>query len=317
LRIPRGYALSRGVFDAALVQEAIKSGTQFRQGVSATLEQAQSGTVRLALSDGQIQVQCHALVVVVADGIGGRTLASHAEFDFQMQAGSKFGAGVILSGQENLIDEGTIYMAGANHGYVGMVRLPGDQIDVAAALCTSFSRACGGPGKAAEKILRSCHMPVPDNLAGASWHGTDLLTRRRKKIAGQRTFVIGDASGYAEPLTGEGISWALWSALLASPLVIAAIDDWSMELAASWQSIHHHLISKRQSKSKFIASLFGHQLLRTAVIGGLRLMPSLAQPILRNFRHETMLSALQQLNDTSTGRVRRRRASEEPCPQVF
>jgi len=344
LRIPRGYALSRAVFDAAVVNEAIKSGACFLPGTTAYLEEARSDAVRVCLKDEHELVQCDASILVVADGISGRTLAGHKEFDFEIQPDAKFGAGAILPGGKDLIDAGTIYMACANQGYVGMVRLENGQIDVAAALCTSFSRECGGPAKAAEKILRSCKLPIPDNLAQSSWHGTEPLTRKRKKLAGQRIFVVGDAGSYAEPLTGEGISWALWSALTASNLVVAAIDDWSMELATNWQSIRHRLIDGRQRNSKFIACLFSHPFLRTATLAGLRLIPALAQPILTNLKEDGMLEAVRQMNHTiahggrgqhsnklgdklgdklsdqlgdQLGDQHSDQRSEEPCPQAF
>lgn len=39
-----------------------------------------------------------------------------------------------------------------------------------------------------------------------------------------RVFVLGDAAGYLEPFTGEGMSWAFASAERAHPFVMQAIE---------------------------------------------------------------------------------------------
>jgi flavin-dependent dehydrogenase len=48
------------------------------------------------------------------------------------------------------------------------------------------------------------------------WLGTLPLTRRTPRPAGHRVLVVGDAAGYVEPFTGEGMAWALATASAAT-----------------------------------------------------------------------------------------------------
>ena len=47
---------------------------------------------------------------------------------------------------------GIIYMAAGPGGYVGLVRVEGNRLNVAAALDPAVVRDCGGPGRAAAAI---------------------------------------------------------------------------------------------------------------------------------------------------------------------
>jgi flavin-dependent dehydrogenase len=82
--------------------------------------------------------------------------------------------------------------------------------------------------------LKQNEIDEPIDLLNSKWQGTNLLTRQRAKISGRRLFVIGDACGYAEPFTGEGMYWALRSGMDVSPLALEGIDKWIPELEERW-----------------------------------------------------------------------------------
>ncbi|MBE0467784.1 MAG: geranylgeranyl reductase family protein, partial [Candidatus Desulforudis sp.] len=56
-------------------------------------------------------------------------------------------------------------------------------------------------------VFRACPIPV-------DWRGDG-------PVAGNRVILLGDAGGFADPMTGEGIYWALFSATLAAEAVAA------------------------------------------------------------------------------------------------
>ena len=60
--------------------------------------------------------------------------------------------------------------------------------------------------------------------------GTASLTRQTRPIAGERFFVLGDATGYIEPFTGEGMAWAMVSGQAIAPLVRQGIKYWEPSL---------------------------------------------------------------------------------------
>ena len=51
-----------------------------------------------------------------------------------------------------------------------------------------------------------------------NWQGTGKLTRKTSPVATGRVLVLGDASGYVEPFTGEGMGWGLSSAVACVPI---------------------------------------------------------------------------------------------------
>ena len=208
VRLSRGVALSRKVLDERLVEEAVRAGVEFRAGV-----------VVNRASDFLSQSR----VVIAASGLTGG--------DAQAVTGSRIGAGVVLPADTapEFYGSRTIYMATGRGGYVGLVRVEDNRLDVAAAFDAAFVKSAGGLGVAAKTILREADWPVPLELTGAPWKGTPALTRRPARLAECRVFVVGDAAGYVEPFTGEGMAWAMMSAAALAP--IAARSRWVDDLA--------------------------------------------------------------------------------------
>ena len=112
-------------------------------------------------------------------------------------------------------------MVVTDHGYIGLAKLAGDRVSVAAAI-DAAELAEQPPGELACRWLREAGYRVSENLAGSMWHGTPPLTNRPRRVAAERLFLIGDAGGYVEPFTGEGIAAALESAAAVVPLVATA-----------------------------------------------------------------------------------------------
>jgi flavin-dependent dehydrogenase len=93
--------------------------------------------------------------------------------------------------------------------------------------------------------------------------------------------VVGDAASYGEPFTGEGIAWAIYSALLAVPKASAAIDKWDDKLALDWQRDHKKLIGNKQNISRRLGALLRNEEMSGLVIGGvLKHLPALARPLI-------------------------------------
>jgi geranylgeranyl reductase family protein len=98
---------------------------------------------------------------------------------------------------------------------IGLGGMPGSQEDVAAVF-RRFLEDCGAPD--ARKIkIRGAKLP------NDAW--------LRKPAAG-RVFLCGDAAGFAEPLTGEGIHFALLSGSLCAESLLAGGDAASRYNAA-------------------------------------------------------------------------------------
>lgn len=269
LPLAQGVSVSRWALDAALLAEAQARGVTFWPGTPVRLDPEESGETR-RLWRGQQPLA--ARLVIAADGLGG-TLAGAAP----AEPGSRIGAGAVLPGHP-FYQAGEIFMTTGAEGYLGLVRLEDGQLDLACALDREACRRAGGPAALAERLLQRAGWPLPAGLHEAAWRGTPALTRTARRLAGHRLFVVGDAAGYVEPFTGEGMAWALGSAVALAPL---AAQPWHPRAAQRWHLLHRRIVGARQLPCRFLAAALRRPWLMAACIAMLKRWPSLAQPLTR------------------------------------
>ncbi|CAN5729398.1 hypothetical protein BH10CYA1_BH10CYA1_50520 [soil metagenome] len=291
VNLPGGYSLSRNKFDTALIKAGIDRGVIFLPGTTAQVLNASPSGRAVQLQDEFNTQVINAKIVLVADGLGGRSLDRHAEFDFITDANSRFGCGTIVDDAPDYYQPGRIYMACASGGYVGLVRLEDGRVDVAAALDRDFSRAHSGPAKAATMIMRISNLPVPESLSTTHWTGTEALTRKRNQIAAERVFVLGDSCGYAEPFTGEGIAWALTSGAGVIELAQKGLTQWSPSLIQDWHFKHTKMIKARQDRSIAIAHGLRNDTLRHFAIPMIASFPLVASSIIKYIANTKVAAA--------------------------
>jgi flavin-dependent dehydrogenase len=292
LPLTGGLALSRAALDNAIALRAQAAGAVFLPATCATVGSCSADKRMVKIQSENDTVVLSASCVLVADGINGRALAELEGTDAQrfkpVQApASRIGAGAVVTATGTGTDtgghyyaSGTIYMALHRAGYVGLVRLEDGAIDIAAAFDPAFTRNCGSLEAASCKVLQSVGLPFLDAFAQSNWHGTAPLTRHRPSPAGERLFVLGDAASYSEPFTGEGIGWAVRSALLVVPIACQAIKQWDDKMASVWQREYKKKIAAKQSLSRMLGLLLRHEVMSQLVLGGvLKHMPSLASPL--------------------------------------
>ena len=277
-----GVSLSREAFDLALIGEAVAAGAEFVPGCKATMGLVE-GEHRLVFVNESLVL---ANIVLVADGLNGRTAASAVGFEVPATASSRIGAGVVVVGQPGFFP-GAIFMATGRGGYVGLVVLEDGRLDIAAAFDTAFVRDVGGLGEAATRTLAEAGFPEIPSLATADWKGTPALTRTPDRIAGERWFAVGDASGYVEPFTGEGMAWAVGGATAVARLTA---DGWNPTLPAKWESLHHRLIGQRQRFCQLLAPALRSRLVRRMMVSALRVLPVLASPFVRGLNRPPALA---------------------------
>jgi flavin-dependent dehydrogenase len=279
LPLPRGAALSRSAFDAALVEAAVAAGATFLPQTQAALAGTTAGARRVRLSQEGRQGELGARVVLAAGGLGTRLAVE--EFTAPAETGSRIGAGAIADAGPAFYAPGTIFMAYGEGGYVGLVRLEDGRLDVAAALDPALVRRAGGLGQAAAGVLAEVGFPAVPDLAAAAWRGTPRLTRRASRLAAERVFVLGDAAGYIEPFTGEGIAWALAAAAAVAPLAARAAHGWHPGLADDWARVYRRTIARRQLTCRAVTRLLRSAGLARVLIAVLARAPRLAGPLVR------------------------------------
>ena len=321
LPLPSGRAVSRSVFDQQLVEAAIRAGVTFHDGVSATVGEANddgrivelkhaTNTVRdlpvLARSRTQMcetgerggvsppvpieytggltpprSPEHFAKVVVAADGLGHPSLCNLSKIRDRTARSSRIGAGCEVTEFPAEYTPGVIHMAVGRGGYVGLVCVENGALNIAAAFDARLIRDSGGPARAAANVLSQAGFPAISVMAEAEWLGTPALTRSTMPVAVERLFVLGDASGYVEPFTGEGMGWALASAVALAPLASAACDGWQPALATAWSHEHTRLVRRRQRTCRMLAAFLKSPTCVRWAMFLLPKVPRLLQPLVR------------------------------------
>lgn len=278
VRLPGRQVVSRQALDAALVEAAREAGVRFMPGTAAQLGEPGAGVRRVILRQGNERSVVEARILLAADGLSGNFLSGQTDWKPEVAPGSRIGAGAVLGEPGDFYEAETIHMACGSGGYAGLVRLEDGRLNVAAALSFQEVRDAG-PAGVVKRILREAGFPEPLGLDAAAWSGTPPMTRRRKWAARDRVFLLGDAAGYAEPFTGEGIGWAMDSGLQVVPLALEGIREWSRALEVLWARARRPLL--RQAASRLLSGLLRHPGAARTAFRLLELRPFLGERIVK------------------------------------
>lgn len=284
LSLPDGYSVSRASFDQTLVDAAIAAGVHFRDQTAAVETEVHSDHRIVKLVTNGVETTVSANVVIDAGGLASSLCANIRDIQTTVTKNSYMGVSTFSPTCPSAIEAGVIYMADGPGGYVGMVRLEDDQLDIAAAVAPEFVQSHAGVGEAVQAIVTSASS-LPD-LAWKQfrWRGTGLLTQSRTPPAATRLFLIGDAAGYVEPFTGEGIAWAIASGRAVVPHAMKAIrsrQSWNAQAVTNWQQSHAELLKTRQARCRNLTRLLRGKFATAGVMRLLSVFPSLATPMLR------------------------------------
>lgn len=290
ISIPPACSLSRTAFDNALVEHARQCGVHFLPSTNATIssDTAYDGRHFVSLKTGEdAEYVRSARVIIAADGLRGQSLNSLPLFSSRVDDLSRVGVGAITADADDSYCAGTVYMACNKDGYVGLVRLEDGSLDIAAAIDLHALQKARTPASCAAQILIESGLKLPCNLAELHWRGTGPLSHGRGRVADGRVLAIGDAAGYSEPFTGEGIGWALLSARVIAPIaenIAKATSDSDLTtLARQWQLQHRKLIVSRHRSSARLAMLLRHEPLTLAATRLLSAVPSMTGWLSRKF----------------------------------
>ncbi len=179
------------------------------------------------------------------------------------------------------LEEGTVGMFVGEGEYVGLVRLGNGSVHVGAALCPAHCHAAGGPLAVVRGILADCGFTGLNLAVDLHFAGTAPLSGRRDVVAGERVMAVGDACGYVEPFTGEGIAWAIKGACAAADLLPANLAQWPGGLAARWNVRHKEEIVRGQWWCKRLRDVLHRPRLARTCMRTARLFPFLPALVAR------------------------------------
>jgi len=272
-------ALSRSELDLALVREAERAGVVVWCSARARLGRRHLDRRIVQVSRGGVEREIAARVVIDATGLG-RGLAEGGGATTTAAAGARIGVGAELDAPDYPIAPGELHMAVARRGYAGMVRVESGRLNVAAALDAASLRA-DAPERVVAGILAEAGLPpLPDTPAHA-WRGTPALTRGGEDVGGHRSFRVGDAAGYVEPFTGEGIGWALGDGRAVAEAACLALGGSPADALTAWREHRSVRRSSAERLCRTLTSALRRPWVVTLGMAAVGAAPWLASPLVR------------------------------------
>ena len=227
-----GGVLSRLELDTQLAAHAVATGTTWLPNTRALHWQTDGDCVLLSVqtkNNATYQIQTRRLLL--AAGLHNAVRCDDSQCSQAQQRKrpphNRIGLGATLPSTGGPLDPEHLIMAIGDGGYCGLIRLEDNTIDVAAAIHPSKLQKDESPAEALSHILSQAFETTtcPVNIAtlkDTPIRATPQLTHQTGTLDPDcnKIFRIGDAVGYIEPFTGEGIGWALRSARLASEALV-------------------------------------------------------------------------------------------------
>ncbi|HEX6475618.1 MAG TPA: NAD(P)/FAD-dependent oxidoreductase [Candidatus Limnocylindria bacterium] len=275
------WGLDRERFDATLAAHAVASGSRlmertalddvhWRGGQDATGGRVVGASLRTA--GGRRTVRCHWLIG--ADGARSRT-AQRVQMELGVGRPRRLGLVAHYEGLPDLADHGEMHVA--RDWYVGLAPLAGNRLNVGMALPMNgtkqpaeerFQTAIDGIPAVAER-LRGLRRLTP--IRGASPIGHKV-----RGTAGRGWMLIGDAAGFIDPFTGEGIFRALRSARAATEALTAGDDN---EAATRYRAARQEAFAAKDGLTWLVQGMLAAQPVMGYTIRRLARRPQLAEKL--------------------------------------
>ena len=219
----QAWGLDRITFDAALAGYAARCGARSLESAPLTDLTFADGRVsgaRLRTRSGELRVESR--LVVGADGARSRT-AQRLGVDRPVRWPRRLGLVAHYTGVEGLRDQAQMHVG--DGFYIGLAPTPGGELNVAMALPMPAER--GGAAERFDAAIGSLPR-VAGRLRAATRltriTGMAPIGHRVSEVAGRGWLLVGDAAGFVDPFTGEGIFRALRGARAAAAAVEAVLE---------------------------------------------------------------------------------------------
>lgn len=279
LPLPTGAGLSRHWLDARLAHEATIAGATLTLRTEAHLVGVDEHECRVKLVRGDDSVEIRSRIIVAADGLAGRLARETPGCTQVINPRSRIGVSAATSLVPAGYQPGTIQMVVGREGYIGSLQVEDGRVEIAAALDPAAMKRWG-PGETVRRILRQSPLPIFADAGDLSWQGTTPLSCRTLPPAGPRMFFVGDAAGYIEPFTGEGMAWAIASGAAVATIAHEAARHYSADVPRRWVAERARLLRGRMRLCRLVTQSLRYPRLTELNVALLGHVPFLAAPVI-------------------------------------
>jgi menaquinone-9 beta-reductase len=218
---PCAYSVPRAALDAALVGCARRQGAEVREGYPVrALVRAGNAVRGIVGADG---TRISAALVVGADGLNS-VVARELRLRRTRQWPRRLGLTMHLSDVQWPENHGEMWVG--RHGYVGLAPLDRTGLLSVGVVCAMPGGRLGDPTQALWRVVQQ-FPELARRLSAAHLvakpSGVGPLATRVRTCAGEGFALVGDAAGFFDPFTGEGI----FRALRAAELLAAGVDRYA------------------------------------------------------------------------------------------
>jgi geranylgeranyl reductase family protein len=274
-----GFAVRRELLDAALLGHARAQGVEVREKARATrvLRDAKGVVCGVECESGKGPEIVRARVLIGADGRRSRVardlglLSEHRRF-------RKFGVRGYWEGMQGLTELGEMHVASS--GYCGIAPLSATRANVAFVLDRHELASAGGD---LEGFYRRTLLRWPrlcERLAGAELLGQPRaigpLALDARGVSAAGVLLVGDAAGFYDPFTGEGVTLALRSAELAAEATEEALRSGNPERLSGYAQRRQAATRDKFRFNRVLQQIVGRPWLANLVARRLVARPRLA-----------------------------------------
>ena len=277
----RGRALPRAALDLALLGAASDAGVQIEEGVlvrEPALDDGRVTGVLVAARDGG-SLRLNAPVTIAADGAGSR-LARALGLARHPARPRRWAAGAYFEQVRDMQPFGEMHVRRGR--YIGVAPLPGGLAN--ACVVTADRRAASRPEALLEQTL------CTDAALAPRFAGARRITRvqclgplavESSACGAPGLLLAGDAAGFIDPMTGDGLRFALRGAELAALEALRALEHGGGDAHTRLAAARHREFSHKWRFNRALRSLVGSPLAVSAAAHGATLAPQLLRHAIR------------------------------------
>jgi menaquinone-9 beta-reductase len=257
-------ALTRRVLDQLLVDAAIAAGAQFQDGVrvDGPLVEASGGrpAVRGAVlcrtAAGASPLRVPAQITIAADGRRS-TLAFALGLASHPPVPRRWAVGAYFEGLAGLDTVGEMHVRGPH--YIGVSPI-GDGGLANVCLVTPAREGFADPARLLERHLAADPVLGPRatgarRVTAPAILGPLAVDAHAAGVPG--LLLAGDAAGFVDPMTGDGLRFALRGAELAIDVALAALQDPGLDAAARLAAVRAQAFGTKYGVNRLLRRLVG------------------------------------------------------------